>query len=93
MIKFTDNDAAVKAALTNNPEYMKFMQPGNPKWYIFIPVENGSVVLFHNIDDKFSSFLLPDELPYYSCHIDDIRRLANTIQNFANLDYQAKIHP
>lgn len=93
MIKFTDNDAAVRAALSNNPEYVQFVQPGNPRGYIFIQVENGHVVLFHNIDDKFSSFLLPDELYYYRNNIDDIKRIANTIQNFANLDYQANTHP
>lgn len=87
MIRFTDNDAAIRAALDSNQEYVQFVQPGNPRGYILIQVENGSVVLFHNIDDKFSTFLLPDELYYYRNHIDDIKRIANAIQNFANLDY------
>ena len=93
MIKFTDNDAAIRLALDSNPEYVQFVQPGNPRGYIFIPVENGSVVLFHNIDDKFSSFLLPDELYYYRNNIDDIKRIANAIQNFANLDYATNTQP
>lgn len=88
MIRFTDNDAAVRAALDANAEYLKFIQPTSPLGYIFIQVENGHVVLFHNVDDKFSAFLLPDELYYYRNNIDDIRRIANTIQNFANLDYK-----
>ena len=87
MIKFTDNDAAIRAALDNNPEYVQFVQPGNTRGYIFIQVDNGHVVLFHNVDDKFSTFLLPDELYYYRNNIDDIKRIANSIQNFANLDY------
>ena len=91
MIRFTDNDAAVRTALDANTEYKSFVQPGNPNGYIFIQVENGHVVLFHNNDDKFSSFLLPDELPYYNKNINDIRRIANAIQNFANLDYQANV--
>lgn len=91
MIKFTDNDAAIRAALDSAPEYVQFVQPGNTGGYIFIQVDNGHVVLFHNIDDKFSSFLLPDELYYYRNNIDDIRRIANAIQNFANFDYQTNI--
>lgn len=93
MIKFTDNDAAIRAALDASAEYKDFVQTGNPKGYIFIPVDSGHIVLFHNIDDKFTSFLLPDELYYYRYSIDDIRRIANSIQNFANLDYQANIKP
>ena len=93
MIKFTDSDAAVRAALNNNPEYLQFVQFGNPRGYIFIQVENGSVVLFHNIDDQFSTFLLPDELNYFLKNLDDIKRIANSIQNFANLDYQTNSHP
>jgi len=88
MIRFTDNDDAVRAALDANAEYKNFIQPTSSLGYIFIQVENGHVVLFHNVDDKFSAFLLPDELYYYRNNIDDIRRIANTIQNFANLDYK-----
>lgn len=93
MIHFSDNDAAVRAALDANAEYKDFVLPGNPKGYIFIQVGNGHIVLFHNTDDKFTSFLLPDELYYYCNNIDDIRRIANSIQNFANLEYQANIKP
>lgn len=93
MIKFSDNDAAVRDALNQNSEYRQFVQLGSPKGYIFIQVENGNVVLFHNNDDKFSSFLLPDELYYYRDNIDDIRRIANTIQNFANSDYNRNTQP
>lgn len=91
MIKFTDNDAAIRAALDANAEYKDFVKTGNPKGYIFIQVENGHILLWHNTDDRFSSFLLPDELYYYRNNIDDIRRIANSIQNFANLDYLANI--
>lgn len=93
MIKFTDNDAAIRAALDANAEYKDFVKPGNPRGYILIQVENGHVVLFHNTDDKFSAFLLPDELYYYRSNINDIGRIANSIQNFANLDYQANLKP
>ena len=93
MIHFKDNDDAVIAALDTNAEYKDFIQPGNPRGYIFIQVENGHVVLFHNIDDKFTTFLLPDELYYYRNNIDDIKRIANIIQNIANLDYQANVKP
>lgn len=88
MILFTDNDDAVRAALDANAEYKKFIQLGNPSGYIFIQVEIGHVVLFHNNDNRFSTFLLPDELFYYKNNIDDIRRIANTIQNYANLDFK-----
>lgn len=93
MIRFTDNDATVRAALNQNDEYMKFVKSGNPNGKIFIQVEDGHVVLFRNNDDTFSSFLLPDELYYYRNNIDDIRRIANTIHNFANIDYQTNVHP
>lgn len=89
MIKYTDDAAAVKAALNQNSEYVQFVKPGNPWGYIFIQVEKGHVVLFHNVDDKFTSFLLPDELYYYLNNIDDIKRIANDIQHFANIDYQS----
>lgn len=88
MIKFTDNDAAIRAALDASTEYKAFVKPGNPNGYIFIQVGNGHIVLFHNTDDKFTSFLLPDELYYYRNNVDDVRRIANLIQNFANLDYK-----
>lgn len=93
MITFSDDDAAVRAALNQNNEYVEFVKPGNPKGCLFIHVEDGHVVLFRNNDDTFSSFLLPDELYYYRNNIDDIRRIANTIHNFANQDYQANVHP
>lgn len=87
MIRFTDKDDDVRIALNDSPEYVKFVQTGSPKGYILIQVENGSVVLYHNIDDTFSSFLLPDELYYYRNNLDDIRRIANSIQYYANQDY------
>lgn len=93
MIRFTDSNAAIKAALDANAEYKNFVLLGNPNGYIFISVENGHLVLFHNNDDTFSSFLLPDDLFYYRNNIDDIRRIANSIQNFANIDYKANIKP
>ena len=93
MIKFSDDDAAVRKALDQNTEYLQFVKPGNPQGYIFVQVGEGHIVLLHNIDDKFSSFLLPDELYYYRDNIDDIRRIANTIHNFANLDYSKNVHP
>lgn len=93
MIYFSDDDTAVRTALNQNNEYVQFVKPGTPRGYILIQVEDGHVALFHNIDDTFSSFLLPDELYHYRNNIDDIRRIANTIHNFANLDYQANVHP
>lgn len=91
MIKFIDNDAAVRASLDENIEYKDFIQPGNPKGYILIQVEKAHVVLFHNNDNTFSSFLLPDELYYFRNNIDDIKRIANSIQIFANQDYNADL--
>ena len=69
--------------LRTNPEFTEFVNSNCSNGYIMIQVGNGSVVLFHNIDDTFSSFLLPDELYYYRDNIDDIKRIANTIQNCA----------
>ena len=36
MIKFTDNDDALRAALNGNQEYLDLVKPGCPKGYIFI---------------------------------------------------------
>lgn len=93
MIRFTDNDAAIRVALSGNPEYMRFVQSGCPDGYIFIQVGDGHVVLYHNNDDVFTSYLLPDELFYYRNNLDDIRRIANSIQNFATQDYRTNVNP
>lgn len=93
MIRFTDDDAALRKALNQNNEYLQFVKHGNTNGYIFIQIENCHVVLFHNNDDVFASFLLPDELYYFHNNIDDIHRIANSIQNFATLDYQANVNP
>ena len=93
MIQFTDDDAAVRTALDANTEYMNFVQPNNSNGYIFIQVENAHIVLFHNNDDSFSSFLLPDELACFYNNIDDISRIAKTIQEFAKIDYRTSVKP
>ena len=93
MINFTDDEITIKATLDSNADYRQFVQPSCARGYIFIQVGNGHVVLWHNYDDVFTSYLLPDELYYYRNNIDDIRRIANLIQNKATLDYQANGRP
>lgn len=87
MINFNDNENTVRTALNNNAEYVSFVSTGNPVGRIFIRVGNGHIVLFHNNDDTFVSYLLPDELYFYHNNIDDIRRIASWIQTFAMADY------
>lgn len=93
MINFNSSDASIRISLDGNLEYIDFVRHGCTKGYIFIEVQNVHVVLFHDINDIFSSFLLPDELYYYRNNIDDIRRITNTIQNFATLDYKRNCNP
>ena len=50
---------------------------------------NGHIMLFHNPNDTFAAYLLADELYYYRNNIDDIRRIANLIENFATVDYRS----
>ena len=45
-------------------------------------------MLFHNLNDTFAAYLLADELYYYRNNIDDIRRIANLLENFATEDYR-----
>lgn len=89
MIKFTDADAAIRTALNANDEYCQFVQPGCAKGYIIIQVDNGHIVLYHNVNDSFSAYLLPGELQSYPNNIHDMCRIANTIQAYATSDYQA----
>lgn len=89
MIKFTDDAAAIRAALNANGEYSQFVQPGCAKGYILIQVGNGHIVLYHNIDDCFSAYLLPGEVYSYLNNINEMCQIANTIQTYATSDYQA----
>lgn len=87
MIRFTDDDSTVCSKLSSNPEYTEFVKTNCPNGYTLISVGNGSVVLFHNIDDTFSTFLIPEELYNYRDNINDMARIANTIQNHANIEF------
>ena len=93
MIKFTDADTAIRTALNANDEYCQFVQPGCAKGYIIIQVDNGHIVLYHNIDDSFTAYLLPGELYSYCNNINDMCRIAITIQIYAKSDYQANSRP
>lgn len=87
MIHFTDDDNTICSKLRSNLEYIEFVKSNCPKGYILISVGIGSVVLFHNIDDTFSTFLIPEELYHYRDNINDMVRIANTIQNHANIEF------
>lgn len=91
MIKYTYNDEAIRTALNQNEEYAQFVQPGSSFGYIFIQVEDAHVVVYHNNNDTFSSFLLPNELCIYHNNVNDIKRIANIIERFAKLDYQTNV--
>ena len=89
MINLWDDDAAIRTALNSNAEYREFVQPNCTKGYMLIQVGNGYIVLYHNIDNVFTSYLLPEEMHNYSSNINDICRIAITIQTYATSDYQA----
>lgn len=88
MINFNDDDSQIRKTLTQNQDYVSFVSKNNHLGYIFIDVENGHIVLFHNINDTFDAYILPSELYYFRDNIDDIRRIANAIQKFATDDYR-----
>ena len=88
MIDFSYNDQQVKAALDQNQDYINLVRNNAIICHIQIQVGNGHIVLFHNNNDTFVAYLVADELYYYRNNIDDIRRIANLIENFATDEYR-----
>ena len=88
-IDYTDNYTTIRNKLNSDVEYQKFVQSSCTHDHIFIKVGAGHIVLWHNNNDVFTSFLLPYELFYFRSNIDDICRIANLIQNFTTNDYKA----
>ena len=88
MIDFSYNDQQVKSALDQSQEYINLVKNNATIDHIQIQVGNGHIILFHNINDTFVAYLLADELYYYRNNIDDIRRIANLMENFATEDYR-----
>lgn len=86
MIDFSYNDQQVKAALDQNQEYINLVKNSATIGQIQIQVGGGHIILFHNINNTFVAYLLPNELYYYRNNIGDIRRIANLIENFATED-------
>lgn len=83
MIRFNSNEEEVRNELSNNAEFAEFVRSGNVNGRILIQVDNVHVVLFHNVDDTFSSYLFPEELPALYDNIDNIRRITYIIQKMA----------
>ena len=79
----------IKAYLDHNQEYINLVKKNSTIGHIQIQVGNGHIMLFHNSNDTFAAYLLADELYYYRNNIDDIRRIANLIENFATVDYRS----
>lgn len=89
MIDFSYNDQQVKAALDQNQDYINLVRKNAIIGHIQIQVGNGHIILFHkNNNDTFVAYLIADELYYYRDNIDDIRRIANLMENFATEDYR-----
>lgn len=88
MIDFSYNDQQVKTALDQNQDYINLVKNNATIGHIQIQVGNGHIILFHNINDTFVAYLLADELYYYRDNIDDIRRIANLMENFATEEYR-----
>ena len=89
MINFNFNDQQVKADLVHNQDYINLVKNNATIGHIQIQVGNGHIMLFHNFNDTFAAYILADELYYYRNNIDDIRRIANLIENFATVDYRS----
>ena len=89
MINFSFNDQQIKAYLDHNQEYINLVKNNSTIGHIQIQVGSGHIMLFHNLNDTFAAYLLADELYYYRNNIDDIRRIANLIENFATEDYRS----
>ena len=88
MIDLSFNDQQVKADLVHNQDYINLVKNNATIGHIQIQVCNGHIMLFHNLNDTFAAYLLADELYYYRNNIDDIRRIANLLENFATEDYR-----
>ena len=88
MIDFSFNDQQIKAYLDHNQEYMNLVKNNSTIGYIQIQVGSGHIMLFHNLNDTFAAYILAGELDYYKNNNDDIRRIANLIENFATEDYR-----
>ena len=88
MIKFNFNDQQVKADLDHNQEYINLVKKNSTIGHIQIQVGNGHIMLFHNLNDTFATYLLAGELDYYRNNNDDIKRITNSIENFATEDYR-----
>ena len=88
MIDFSFNDQQIKAYLDHNQDYINLVKNNTTIGHIQIQVGNGHIMLFHNLNDTFAAYLLADELYYYRNNIDDIRRIANLLENFATEDYR-----
>ena len=48
------------------------------------------IVLFHNLDDTFDTYLLPNEIGVSYKKADDIKRICHTIKQCATCDYKTK---
>ena len=89
MIDFSFNDQQIKAYLDHNQEYINLVKNNSTIGHIQIQVGSGHIMLFHNLNDTFATYILADELYYYRNNIDDIRRIANIIENLATVDYRS----
>lgn len=88
MINFSFNAQQVKSALDQNQDYINLVKNSATIGHIQIQVGDGHIILFHNNNDTFVAYLLADELYYYRDNIDNIRRIANLMENFATEDYR-----
>ena len=88
MINFNFNDQQVKADLDHNQEYINLVKKNSTIGHIQIQVGNGHILLFHNFNDTFAAYILAGELDYYKNNNDDIKRITNSIENFATEDYR-----
>ena len=88
MIDLSFNDQQVKADLVHNQDYINLVKNNATIGHIQNQVGSGHIMLFHNLNDIFTAYLLADELLYYPQNIDDIRRIANLLENFATEDYR-----
>ena len=88
MIDLSFNDQQVKADLVHNQDYINLVKNNKTIGHIQIQVGSGHIMLFHNLNDTFATYILADELYYYRNNIDDIRRIANLLENFATEDYR-----
>lgn len=91
-IKFNDDKCAIRSFLNMHNAYQQFVQSSCPRVKVLVPVEKINIALYHNIDDTFSTFILPYELSFIKVsNIEDVKRIAKTIQDFAKEDYEKNI--